>query len=169
MGIAPKNVVALGGVEIDFYVELVGIKSLSFRIAEIVLEAGPGWGGIERRTKQRLRYWINRLCNDVVGEWRIAVVGIIKLVRPVRYAFDRNRVIAEATRKPCRADVPKVALAFRGGEQTPLLSRGGMVETLPLVIEEEEQLVLDNGTTDGAAEHVPAQLVSPRSVEPVFP
>ena len=30
-----------------------------------------------------------------------------------------------------------------------------MIEPLPLVVEEEEQLVLDHGTTDRSAEHVP--------------
>src|ERR1700730_8329328 len=44
-----------------------------------------------------------------------------------------------------------------------------MVKTLPLIVKKEEQLVFDNGTPDGAAEHVPAQLISSRTVKSVFP
>ena len=47
MGITAEEVVLRGGVEIDFYVKLVGIESLSLSVAEIVLEATTGRGGIE--------------------------------------------------------------------------------------------------------------------------
>ena len=36
--------------------------------------------------------------------------------------------------------------------------RLGMVEALPLIVGEEEQLVLHDGAADGRAKHVPAQL-----------
>src|SRR5882724_1401805 len=161
--------VTFGGVEIDFYVKLVRVESLSLSVAKIVLQAAPGRCGIERGVKQVLGHGIDRRGDDVVNEWCVAVPGVIELVGPISNALDRNRVVAEAAREPSRANVPKVARPLRSGKETQLLGGGGMVETLPLIIEEKEQLVLNDWTTDGAAEHVPAQLVSPRSIKSIFP
>src|SRR6266852_3199686 len=161
--------VTLGRVEIDFYVKLVGVESLSLSVAKIVLQAAPGRCGIELGAKQVLSHSIDRRGNDVVGEWRVAVPGVIELVGPISNALDRNRVVAEAAREPGRANVPKVACPLRSRKETQLLGGGWMVETLPLIVKKEEQLVFDDRTADGAAEHVPAQLVSLRSVKSIFP
>ena len=56
-----------------------------------------------------------------------------------------------------RTDVGKVARALCRRKNADWLGRGGMVKALPLVVEEEEQLVLDDRAADGAAEHIPAQ------------
>src|SRR5882724_7151370 len=169
MGITAEEVVLRGGIEIDFYVKLVGIESLSLNVAEIVLEATTGRGGIEGGTKQSLRHCIDRLGNDVIEKRRVAVPRIIELVGFVSHIVDYNRVVAEASSEPASANIPKVALTFRRGEDVKELRRGGVVKSLPLIVKEEEQLVLNNGTTDGSTEHVPAQLVSLHFVESVFP
>src|SRR5690348_14704206 len=47
-----------------------------------------------------------------------------------------------------------------------------MIEPAPLVISKEEQLVLDDGTTQRAAKHIPAKLGradGSGGIEPVFP
>ena len=55
-----------------------------------------------------------------------------------------------------RTNVRKVPGALRRGENTKWKGRGGMVKALPLVIDEEEQLVLHDRAADSAAEHIPA-------------
>src|SRR5437588_909595 len=67
------------------------------------------------------------------------------------------------------ANVSKVSGALRCGEDVYLSGRGRDVEPLPLIIKEKEQLVLHYRTADGAAEHVPAQLVLGRLLESVLP
>ena len=42
MRIATEDVVARGGVEIDFYIVLVGVKGLRLSVAKVVLQAAPG-------------------------------------------------------------------------------------------------------------------------------
>jgi len=170
--ITAEDMVAPGSVEIDFYVVLVGVKGLGLSVAEIVLSARTSRRGVERGTKQRLRHWINRRRDDVVEEWcpgRGQTRGIIELVRSISNSLDRNRVVAEARREPGCANITEVASAFRSGEKAQLFGSRGVVETLPLVIKEKEQLVLDDGTANGAAKHVPAQFVALRIVESVFP
>ena len=80
-----------------------------------------------------------------------------------------GRIITDAPGEPSSADIAKVPLSFRGGKNIKLLSTGGVVESLSLIIKEEEQFVLHNRAADSTAEHVPAQLVSRSSVKSIFP
>src|SRR5882762_586865 len=169
MRITAEDVIALSGVEIYLYVELVRVKSLGLRITEIVLPACAGRVRIERRVEQRLCYRVNGISNDIVRKRHVAVQRIVELVSPLRHTLDRNGVITEATRKPSRANIPEVACPLRTGKETRLPGGRRVIETLPLIVKEEEQLVLHDWATDSAAEHVPAQLISRRSIKSVFP
>src|SRR5438094_8536893 len=115
MGITAEEMVLRGGVEIDFYVKLVGIESLSLNVAQIVLEATTGRGGIEGGTKQTLRPCIDRLGNDVIEKRHVAVLRIIELVGFVSHIVDCKRVVAVASSEPGTSNLPKVALMFVQG------------------------------------------------------
>src|SRR5205807_1962833 len=57
-------------------------------------------------------------------------------------------------------DIAEVTVSFLGCEDSEELGGCGMIETLSLVIEEEEQLVFHNWAADRATKHVPAQRCS---------
>ena len=168
MGITTENVVAIRGVEIDFYVKLVGIESLSLRVAQIVLKTTAGWGGVQRGAKQRLGHWINWLRNHVIRK-RQPGLRIIELVGLVNYIVYRDRVVTDTGREGTIANIPKIALPLLCSEDVEELRGRGVVESLALIVKEEEQLVLDNRTADRATEHIPAQLVCRRRIESIFP
>ena len=77
--ITAEDVVVPCGVKIDFYVELIRVKSLGFGIAEIVLPTSPGRSRIQRRTEQCCRHWIDWRGDDVIGKRQVGY-RIIKLV-----------------------------------------------------------------------------------------
>src|SRR6266576_2589360 len=157
MRITAEDVVVAGGIEIDLDVVLIGIEGLSLGVAEIVLQAGTGRGGIQTGTKQSLCHRIDGLGNHVVRKWCVTVQGVIKLVSSEGRVVDGHRVVTQATSKPATTNVPEVPRALCCSKQPQLFGAGRMVKTLPLVVKKEEQLVLDYGTADRSPEHIPAQ------------
>ena len=55
------------------------------------------------------------------------------------------------------ANVAKIPSPFSGSEHIKCLGGRRVVETLSLIIKEEEQLILDYRAPDCAAEHIPAK------------
>ncbi|SRR5258708_1685929 len=169
MRIAPENVIIRGGVEIYLDIVLAVVEQLCCGIAGIVVKARSGWRWVKRRVEQGLCYRINRFhSRDVVVENRsVPVLRVIKLV---------SWVVTNPPIKALRTDVSKVPGPLCCRKYIEGLSRGGVIETLSLIVEEEKQLVLEDRPTDCASEHVPAEwcpnkrlaLLS-NSVKSIFP
>src|SRR5487761_850355 len=72
--------------------------------------------------------------------------------------------------QPCITNVAKVPGAFRC--RKGLHRRGcrrGKVKPLPLIIHEEKQLVLFDGSAERGAKHIPTQLILRQTEEVILP
>src|SRR5215472_3202645 len=178
----PKDVIFFGRIPITFDVELVIVVRLGNGVECVALRVAIGRLRIERRVKQVCRYRVNhRHRDDIVfkrnprtgdkvscgtGTAYEITAGIVKLVRNGTF----GPVQADARGiKTTGTEGPKIPLALRCGEHIKELRVRWVIETLPLVIEKEEHLVLDDWSTNGAAIHIPAKGYSRRSSEIVFP
>src|SRR5512146_474541 len=170
MGVTAENVVLLGRVVVNFDVVLVVVEHLGDGLKGVVLRVSVDRRRIQRRIEQRLGNRIDHAGgNPVEGEGSTSTrneicrrtrsssagAGIVKLVGNlivlIAVPADSGGVKAAA------AERSKIPPALRRGKDVEERSGGWVVETLSLVVKEEEELVLDYGAADSAAEHVPAQ------------
>src|SRR6267378_5342454 len=181
MRITPENVVIRRGVEIYLDVVLTIVEQRCRGIGGIVAKTRPGWRGVKRRVEQGRCYGINQRRDHIVGKRCVAVLRVIKLVcdKTIRARVARiartgelrrgDSIIANPRCESAATDITKVSSPLRCREYIDELSRGGVIETLSLIIEEEKQLVLEDRTTDCASEHVPAQGGSLSILKFIFP
>jgi hypothetical protein len=112
--ITAEDMVASGGVEVDFDVVLVGVKGLSLSVAEIILPARAGRSRLKRGAEQRLRDRVKHRHRNLVvkerhacrpGDARSASYSctrgtrIIELVGPVSDALDCDLVVTNTARE----------------------------------------------------------------------
>src|SRR5215469_4144673 len=161
MGIACREVVAIGDVVITLNIELVRIELLRLDIARVVSrDVTAGCLQVKRRAEQGLRYRVNGESNFVEGKrsMRVRIVDLICCNRTDTRAIEFSST-----------QTGEVSRLLRRGENVNTLRRCRVIEPLCLVIEEEEQLVLDNRSADRATKHVPAQFRPSQVLEVVLP
>src|SRR6266849_3607297 len=168
MRITPENVVVCRGVEIYLDVVLTIVEQRCRGVGGIVPKTGSGWSWVQGRIKQILRYGIDRFhsCDIVVENGSVPVFRIVELLaRRITQSASETTGVGIVT----HANIREVSGPLSCREDVEKLGCGRVIETLPLVIKEEEELVLEYRATYGASKHVPAQggsLSAPKSIFP---
>ena len=130
---------------VDPHISLVHVVVASSGIDEVVSQIAIQGQRIKARRKQISGHRIDHVQrNLIVRKWRPVAVWI-----QLEWVVQLDALLCQQLRE--------VPLPFRRGEKRDGTTRRRVVETLSLIVDENEQFILQDGTTKRGAKHVPAQ------------